>query len=792
MKIFFTQYLKDFKSHFNHLNSFVVFGCYLIISTFAAIYLGDYFLRESSIINSYLIMQPITLMLTIPAITMHVWSDEIKSGTLELLLTQPIGYSTLVLAKFFATYTFFCIMITFSLPFLFVTKTLAIIDYGAVFLGYCAVFLCGALYIASGCLISSLCRNTVVSYIFTIFIIFCILQIEFGSISCFGHVITFEFLNFENNYDALLSGMFYWGNIAYFIISTILIIWLNIIVISIRKYDNYFKKKSFLIFISLLFIIFSSSILGIGYILDTPKDITDNQRFMITESSQKFLRDIDKRINITLYENQNKREEANSSYAVYAEYVERILKLIEKFSNRAVRTEFVRVEPFSAKERELIHSGVPFVEDSVGNKVFMKADISDNDGNLYSINSFDNLRQEFLETDIMRLIYRFAKPKKEIAIIASLDEFSQMKTFQSLLNEFYSVSYFDSFVSFIPPVYDAVVVINPVSVPSEFLLAMEQYVLHGGTLIVFYEPSLMKATGLNTLKPFLEGFGFNAVIDGSPHNSTSVDSLSVLKPSLPGYFKDVRSVIVNDAGKIRTYSSKNYIVKPILSMDDEVFAAISEGTFASNYLSLAAQTRDIEPVSVKPGKVLFFYDSDVLKDYLFVSQNSKSNNFYEAVPIDDNLVFLLNLFDFALDEQVETKLSYRRYVINVSSIGDALYNSVKERYAEKLDTLQKKLDKYKNQQTSMQTILAQKGFSSIKDIGNFGDISQQADEVQDEINKLKSLLANDYQTLVFIITAFLVLIFPLISLLLLAIVLIIFRKLYYRKIRRLLTNAQTN
>ena len=117
---------------------------------------------------------------------------------------------------------------------------------------------------------------------------------------------------------------------------------------------------------------------------------------------------------------------------------------------------------------------------------------------------------------------------------------------------------------------------------------------------------------------------------------------------------------------------------------------------------------------------------------------------------------------------------------------------MKERYSKKLDTLQKKLDKYKDKQANMQVILSQKGFSSVKDIGNLSDIIQHADEVQDEMSKLKSLLANEYQMLVVVITTVLVLVFPLIALFLLAIILIIFKKLHYRKIRRFLANAQTD
>ena len=107
MRLFLVQFIKDFRSNFVNFNAYIILGAYYLLSLFSAIYLGDYFLREADIMNSYFIMQPVILIFIIPAITMRSWAEEIKTGTIEILLTQPISYSTVVWAKFFASFSFF-------------------------------------------------------------------------------------------------------------------------------------------------------------------------------------------------------------------------------------------------------------------------------------------------------------------------------------------------------------------------------------------------------------------------------------------------------------------------------------------------------------------------------------------------------------------------------------------------------------------------------------------------------------------------------------------------------------
>ena len=791
MKQFLIQCLKDFKANFSNFNAYIIIGGYCLLSFLAAIYLGDYFLRESNVFNSYFIMQPAILMLIIPAITMKSWADEIKSGTIELLLAQPISYTKLVLAKFFAAYSFFCVMILFSVPFCLITNKLTVLDVGAVRFGYVGVLLCGALFTAAGCLVSAFNRNNILSYISTILLIFVIMQFEFDAFYFRTTFISLHGLNFEYNYNAFLSGVLYWGNVCYFVLGIVLLLWLNVVVVKYKKMDSSSNRRQFIFFVLLVWAFFASTVLSISLISDMPYDATDSHKFTLMPTNQEFLKNTDKKINIALYEAKNNREDANSKYAVYAEFVEKMLKLIEYASRGAVRVEFIRVEPFSTQERSLIRRKIPFEEDSKGNKTFMVADFSDNDGNSASITSFSSLRQDLLENDIMRIIRRFGLPKKEVLIIANSYDREDLSAFESILQEFYNVTFLEEPPIFIPKTFDATVVIDQNRLSSEFLLAMEQYVFNGGNLLIFNEPNSSSLPNDKVLGDFLNNYGIEIKSGNILQSSINTGAMEfgAALPATYDYLSDVRSVLVSSVGEVNLESGNDYSVDPILYFNQHVIGAVSTGYFISNFLELSTKIEEIEPGSVVPGRVFFFYDTDILKNNIYISEESKGSSFYELIPLADNLLFFLRLLDFATGENIERLLPYRHYTINVSSIGNAIFNNVNEKYADVLHEFEKKIETYQQKQISIQDTLQQQGFASVKNIGDISHIAQTIDETQDELNHTKAVIADEAQTIVVGLTLLLVFVIPGFLLLMLAITIILFKKYKSKKIRRLIDNA---
>lgn len=778
MNHFFTQLQKEFTSYFDNFSALVIIGIYCLLSSVLAIYFGDYFVKESDIMNAYFVMQPTILTLIIPSITMRLWTDEAKSGTLELLLTQPVSFLTLVLAKFFAAYAFFLITIGFSFPFLVFSAKLSVLDKGLVVFGYLGLCLCGALFCAAGNLVSAFNKSVMLSYIISIFVLCLITLLYFNPT---GNPL-FSGVNFKDNYNAFLSGVMTVQNVFYFLWGTVLLLWLAVVVIDYRQ--NMQQKRLFRIFSLLLILLFIFGNAAIGLNFDNSYDITSDKRYTLTPKSEAFLKDFDKRIDVTLFEASNQRLESNSQYAIYAEFVERLFKIIEKKSQGGIKTKTVLVEPFSALERKIIHENTPYTEDKNGYKIFMTAEFSDNEGNTAKINSFNILRQNLLEADIMRLIRNFGKPKKEIALIASDKDLENMQSFYNLLQEFYTVKRLDLSVGFILPSYATVIVINPQTFSTDFLLAAEQYVLNGGSLMMFHEPELIKTP----LIDFLDTFGFKPIVRETLYPGINI-TMGAVQPEKESFMQDVGMVLFNSAGKFTLNSSKKYSVTPILKVNDTIFGAISEGKFVSNYLNLSVESLEIKPISQQNGKFIFIYDSDILKDDLYNLDKAEGTGFYEMTSLADNSLFFLRLMDFATSSGLEQDLSYKHNTRRTFGIGRAILNNTKERYQDEIHELESIIQQYNQQKNSFEEAVISSGHLSVKDLGDYNDILRLLEEKQDELSHIMLLIFGDYKMIIAGFTVFLVVVFPMILLLILALIIWFYKKSRLMKIRRLMSDA---
>lgn len=793
MTQFKIQFYKDFRSYFSHLNAYILLGCYCFLSFALTLYLGNYFLRETNAINSYLSLQPFVLMLLIPSLTMRTWTDEIKSGTIELLLTQPISYTTLVLAKFCAAFAFFNLMVLCSIPLLLVTSSLSLTDWGTVLLGYVGLWLCGLFFTALGCVISACHRNNIICYLSTILIIFIVTELKFTPLTIGYTVFPLDYLCFLFHYNSFLSGIFYWGNVLYFILATLLCLWLNVVLVSSQRRMSVDSKMKLVTFVLLLLGIFLFSITGFGYTFTHSIDVTHTKKYTLSAESIQFLEKNEQRINIVLYESTEKRKDIYSGYALYAEYVERFLNLIEYTSHGSIRAEVVHVEPFSNQERTLVRRLVPYTEDSFGHKIFMAADFTDNDGNFATINAFNPLRQDLLEADIMRILRRFTLPKKNVAVIAPTKDWNEMNGFKNYLNEFYQLTYLQKAVTFIPQIYSAVFVINYPEFSDEFLLAMEQYILNGGTLLIFYDAEANTVDNSLILQKFVTNYGIKPLFD-EPLIYQKDKQNYIFGPAHPTKnfpYSGIRSVLLNNVGPIEILSTETsaFRVFPLLTFSQNVVATKSHGHFVSDYLHLAATESSIEAISQKDGSLFFFNDTDLLKDYLYLSEESKQSGFYENVPTADNLLFIFRLLDYALQENIESVISYKHSPLGISSIGQSILRSVKDSYREKIEYLEQQIKKFEHQQNQIGQNISLHGQVFAKNLGDSYNSVQSLEEAQDELGQIYTTIFNEYELFITSLSLFLVIIIPISSLLLLALLLFICKKRKFHRIRRLISNA---
>jgi ABC-2 type transport system permease protein len=109
----------------------------------------------------------IIVLFMLPAITMRLYSEEKKSGTIELLLTSPITQFQTIFGKFLAGFSLFAIMVLLTIPYIGILFVYGEPEVGPMLTGYLGILLFGGSIVAIGLLISSLTENQIISAIAT-------------------------------------------------------------------------------------------------------------------------------------------------------------------------------------------------------------------------------------------------------------------------------------------------------------------------------------------------------------------------------------------------------------------------------------------------------------------------------------------------------------------------------------------------------------------------------------------------------------------------------------------------
>lgn len=232
---------KEFYAYFRSSLGYFLILVYLIISMLSGFFGGYFFAVNNNSLSSFFMFQPDAFTMIIPAITMKLWADEYKTGTLEILLTQPVSPWTIVWGKFLASWLFCIVLLLCTLPLWFSTSFLIETDTFNIIINYVAcVCLCGAIC-AIGCAISSFCRNPISAYIITLATIFII---RIANLDAILNMLGFsnelllkmlKSLNFDAHYQNLVSGHFSPDDILYFVFLISISMIMNMAAIEYKK-----------------------------------------------------------------------------------------------------------------------------------------------------------------------------------------------------------------------------------------------------------------------------------------------------------------------------------------------------------------------------------------------------------------------------------------------------------------------------------------------------------------------------------------------------------------------------
>lgn len=241
LKQFYVILKKELYAYFNTGLAYILLGVYALISMLSCYYLGMFFNLTNANLFSFFYFQSDVFILLIPALTMRLWAEERKAGTVEFLLTQPIPLTTVVIAKFCASWLMCFLMLLITFPFWLYLAYSFTLDNLNIFAAYFGAFLVGGAFCAVGCMISSFCSSPIISYMLTLFVCWGITVGNFSRLlkqSYFSNEITsrvLSSLNFNKHYSDFMSGQISLDNLIYYLCLIIFALWLNLVSIEYKR-----------------------------------------------------------------------------------------------------------------------------------------------------------------------------------------------------------------------------------------------------------------------------------------------------------------------------------------------------------------------------------------------------------------------------------------------------------------------------------------------------------------------------------------------------------------------------
>ena len=223
--------------------AYIFIVIFLALSMVMTFYMGKFYEREQADLVAFFTFHPWLYLFLVPAISMRLWAEERKTGSIELLMTLPITLVEAVVGKFFAAWIFTGSALVLTFPIWISTNYLGNPDNGVILTAYIGSFLMAGGFLAIGSCISALTKNQVIAFIISIAACFLFLLSSFPLVlDLFQGLPQFlvdaiASLSFYTHFTSISKGVINLNDIVFFL--AMIVFWLiaNVLVLEIKKSD---------------------------------------------------------------------------------------------------------------------------------------------------------------------------------------------------------------------------------------------------------------------------------------------------------------------------------------------------------------------------------------------------------------------------------------------------------------------------------------------------------------------------------------------------------------------------
>ncbi len=170
---------RELASYFATPLAYVFILIFLVLASAFTFYLGGFYERGQADLDPFFTFHPWLYLFLIPALSMRLWAEERKSGTIELLMTQPLTVWDAVLGKFLAAWVFTALALALTFPLWITVNYLGKPDNGTIIAAYLGSLMLAGGFLAIGSCMSALTRNQVVAFILGVVVCFVFLLAGF-------------------------------------------------------------------------------------------------------------------------------------------------------------------------------------------------------------------------------------------------------------------------------------------------------------------------------------------------------------------------------------------------------------------------------------------------------------------------------------------------------------------------------------------------------------------------------------------------------------------------------------
>jgi len=298
---------KEFGAFFASPAAWLFLAAFLGVSLFLFFWVETFFARNIADVRPLFEWMPLLLVFLVAALTMRLWSEERRAGTLEMLLTLPVSPLTLVLGKALAAWALVALALALTLPLPLTVSLLGPLDWGPVLGGYVAALLLALAYIAMGLWVSARSDNPIVSLIGTVALAGGFWLLGSGALSqLFGNKAGewLALLGTGSRFDAITRGVIDLRDLYYYLSLAGVFLVLNVLTLERLRWatdgDRSVHRRWQLVTVLLVVNLLAGNV-WLAKLPDARADLTRGQLYTLSDTTRQYLAGLREPLTIRAY-----------------------------------------------------------------------------------------------------------------------------------------------------------------------------------------------------------------------------------------------------------------------------------------------------------------------------------------------------------------------------------------------------------------------------------------------------------------------------------------------------------